>query len=85
MMVRGLIRRVYHRRNLRHSSTLLLDDTGYVFLGAASRWPPRIGANLRPELDHRLMHLRLEVFLQNHFAVGQDLLNVRVIPEFADR
>ena len=33
--------------------------------------------NFSPEFDHRLVHLRLEVLFQNHFPVGQNLLNVR--------
>src|ERR1700693_2918278 len=37
----------------------------------------RIGANLRAQLDHRLMHLRLNMLFEDHLAVGQHLLNVR--------
>jgi hypothetical protein len=39
-----------------------------------------IAANLRAKFDHRLMHLRLGVLLQNHFAVGKNLLNARAQP-----
>ena len=37
----------------------------------------RIAANLGAQLDDRLMHLRFDVLLQKHFAVGQDLLDMR--------
>src|SRR5438477_3351421 len=37
----------------------------------------RVAADLGAELDHRLMHLRLNVLFQNHFAAGENLLNVR--------
>ena len=37
----------------------------------------RITANLRAKLDDRLVHLRLDVLFQNHFAVGQNFLDVR--------
>ena len=36
-----------------------------------------VGANFSPELDDRLMHLWLDVLLQRHFAVVENLLNVR--------
>ena len=36
-----------------------------------------ITANFGAQLDDRLMHLRLDAFFQKHFAVGQNLLNVR--------
>src|SRR4029453_4152156 len=34
-------------------------------------------ANLRTQLDHRLMHLRLDLLFQNHLAALEDLLNIR--------
>src|SRR6266849_6396887 len=35
-----------------------------------------IGTYLGPELDHALVHLGFHVFFQNHFAAGQNLLDV---------
>src|SRR5450631_295171 len=39
-----------------------------------------ITANLRAKLDDRLVHLRLDLLFQNHFAVGQNFLDVRTQP-----
>src|SRR6202030_2584249 len=36
-----------------------------------------VGANLSPELDHRLMHLRLDLLFEQDFSALKDLLNVR--------
>ena len=36
-----------------------------------------IVTNFRAQLDHRLVHLRLDPLFQNVFAAGNDFLNVR--------
>jgi hypothetical protein len=36
-----------------------------------------IAADLCAQLDHRLMHLRLDPLFQNDFAAGNNLLNMR--------
>jgi hypothetical protein len=36
-----------------------------------------IVANLRAQLDDRLMHLGLDLFFQDHFALGENFLDVR--------
>jgi len=35
-----------------------------------------VGANFGPEFDDRLMHLRFDVFLEQHFPIGHKLLDV---------
>ena len=35
-----------------------------------------VGANLGSKLDDRLVHLRLDVLFQRHFAIVKNLLNV---------
>jgi hypothetical protein len=36
-----------------------------------------IAANLGADFHSRLVQLGFDLFLQHHFAIGQDLLNVR--------
>src|SRR5215472_17363927 len=42
---------------------------------------PGIAANRGSDFHNRLVHLRFDLLLQNHFTVGENLLDLR--PEFA--